>query len=102
MNTLQEQLEKEIQERGEQSPLAQMLRNQIMAEQSGKNFQELYLTGSVSESSTPERFKTIDPNSVEAKIAQELCDSLNQTVREREAEKIRLLAEQSKDTERGN
>lgn len=33
--------------------------------------------------SMPERFKTIDPNSAEAKIAQELCDSLNQTVRER-------------------
>jgi|GEM_PF-3218976 len=47
MSTLQEQLEREIQKRGEQSPVAQMLRNQIEAEKSGKTFQELYLTRSV-------------------------------------------------------
>jgi len=47
MSSLQEQLEREIQKRGEQSPVAQMLRNQIEAEKSGKTFQELYLTRSV-------------------------------------------------------
>ena len=46
MLTLQELLEIEIKENGEQSPLVQMLRNQITAEKSGKTFQELYLTGS--------------------------------------------------------
>lgn len=84
MSTLQEQLAREIQKRGENSPVAQMLRNQIMAEQSGKNLRELYTTGSVS---IPERFKTIDPNSIAAKIGQELCDSLNETVLEREKER---------------
>ena len=47
MSTLQEQLVREIEKRGENSPVAQMLRNQITAEKSGKTFQELYLTGSV-------------------------------------------------------
>jgi hypothetical protein len=47
MSTLQEQLAREIQKRGENSPLAQMLRNQIEAEKTGKTSQELYLTGSV-------------------------------------------------------
>lgn len=47
MSTLQEQLAREIQKRGENSPLVQMLRNQINAEKSGKGFQELYLTGAV-------------------------------------------------------
>jgi hypothetical protein len=47
MLTLQEQLEMEIKENGEKSPLVQMLRNQIVAEKSGKTFQDLYLTGSV-------------------------------------------------------
>ena len=42
MSTLQEQLDRVIQRQGENSPLVQMLRNQIMAEQSGKNFRELY------------------------------------------------------------
>ena len=84
MLTLQEQLAELIKERGESSPLVQMLRNQIMAEQSGKNLRELYTTGSVS---IPERFKTIDPNSIAAKIGQELCDSLNATVLEREKER---------------
>ena len=42
MSTLQEQLERLIQRKGEQAPLVQMLRNQIAAEKSGKNFYELY------------------------------------------------------------
>jgi hypothetical protein len=42
MSTLQEQLERLIQRKGEQAPLVQMLRNQITAEKSGKNFYELY------------------------------------------------------------
>jgi len=96
MDTLQEQLAREIQERGENSPEAQMLRNQIMAEQSGKHFQELYLTGSVSESPTPERFRTIDPNSRAAKIAQELCDSLNATVLERAEKRNKTKSEEER------
>jgi hypothetical protein len=91
MNTLQEQLDRLIKRKGEQDPLVQMLRNQIMAEQSGKNFQELYLTGSVS---TPERFRTIDPNSTAAKIAQELCDSLNATVLKREKERNKTKSQE--------
>lgn len=47
MSTLQEQLDRLIQRKGEQDPLVQMLRNQIEAEKSGKTSQELYLTGSV-------------------------------------------------------
>ena len=47
MLTLQEQLDRLIQRKGEQDPLVQMLRNQITAEKSGKTFQDLYLTGSV-------------------------------------------------------
>ena len=47
MSTLQEQLARAIQKRGENSPVAQILRNQIQAQKSGKTFQELYLTGSV-------------------------------------------------------
>ena len=47
MLTLQEQLDEEIKLEGENSPLVQMLRNQIAAEKSGKTFQELYLSGSV-------------------------------------------------------
>jgi hypothetical protein len=38
---------KKIQKRGENSFVAQMVRNQIMAEAQGKSFQNLYLTGSV-------------------------------------------------------
>lgn len=91
MSTLQEQLAREIQKRGENSPVAQMLRNQIMAEQSGKNLRELYTSGSVS---IPERFRTIDPNSVEAKIGQELCDSLNATVLERQKEGSKTKSEE--------
>ena len=88
MSTLQEQLDKVIQRQGENSPLVQMLRDQIMAEQSGKNFQELYseiteLEESV-DPSMRERFKTLDPNSVEYKLAQEMANSLNATVAERE------------------
>ena len=47
MSTLQDQLDRLIGRKGEDSPLVQMLRNQIAAEKSGKTFQELYLTGSV-------------------------------------------------------
>ncbi len=47
MSTLQEQLDRLIQRKGEESQLVQMLRNQIQAEKSGKTFQELYLTESV-------------------------------------------------------
>ena len=47
MSTLQEQLEREVQKRGQDSPVAQLLRNQIAAEKSGQGLRELYLTGSV-------------------------------------------------------
>ena len=47
MLTLQEQLDRLIQRKGEGSQLVQMLRNQIQAEKLGKTSQELYLTGSV-------------------------------------------------------
>ena len=47
MITLEAQLQREIQKRGENSFVAQMIRNQIMAEAQGKSFQNLYLTGSV-------------------------------------------------------
>jgi hypothetical protein len=47
MSTLQEQLDRLISRKGEDSPLVQMLRNQIAAEKSGKSLEELYLTGSV-------------------------------------------------------
>jgi hypothetical protein len=65
-----------------------MLRNQITAEQSGKNFRELYSEITELEKpvdpSIPERFRTLDPNSVEYKLAQEMANSLNATVAERE------------------
>ena len=88
MLTLQQQLERELKENGESDPVVQMLRNQITAEQSGKNFRELYseiteLEESVN-SSLPERFRTLDPNSVAYKLAQEMANSLNETVAERE------------------
>jgi hypothetical protein len=47
MSTLQEQLEREIQKRGQDSPVAQLLRNQIAADKSGKSFHDLYSTKSV-------------------------------------------------------
>lgn len=47
MSTLQDQLDRLISRKGEDSPLVQMLRNQIAAEKSEMSFQELYLTGSV-------------------------------------------------------
>lgn len=47
MLTLEELLKEREERLGRDHPAVQMLRNQIMAEQSGKNFQELYLTGSV-------------------------------------------------------
>jgi hypothetical protein len=43
MSTLEEQLKREIQEHGEGSPVAQILRDQIRAKKSGKSFQSLYL-----------------------------------------------------------
>lgn len=54
MSTLQEQLVREIQKRGESSPVAQMLRNQIQAEKSNKTFRDLYVTGSVKKIHDPE------------------------------------------------
>jgi hypothetical protein len=47
MSTLREQLQRETQKRGENSFVAQMIRNQIMAEERGQSFGNLYLTGSV-------------------------------------------------------
>jgi hypothetical protein len=47
MSTLKEQLQREVEKRGEKSPLAQMIRNQIAAEKSKQSFSNLYLTGSV-------------------------------------------------------
>ena len=52
MSTLQEQLDRLIQRKGEESQLVQMLRNQIQAEKSGKTFQELY-TSRAEESEPP-------------------------------------------------
>lgn len=82
MLTLQEQLEIEIKENGESDPLVQMLRNQIQAEKSGKNLQELYLSGSVFNPSTSERPSTIEPHSEETKIAKDPSDTLNHTALE--------------------
>lgn len=79
MLTLQEQLEMEIKENGESDPVVQMLRNQIQAEKSGKNLQELYLSGSVFNPSTSERLSSIKIQSEETKIVQDPCDSLNHT-----------------------
>jgi hypothetical protein len=47
MSTLQDQLDRLISRKGEDSPLVQMLRNQIAAEKLDKSLQELYQTGSV-------------------------------------------------------
>jgi hypothetical protein len=91
MLTLEELLKEREARLGKDHPAVQMLRNQIMAEQSGKNLRELYTTGSVS---IPERFRTIDPNGVEAKIGQELCDSLNATVLERQKEGNKTKSEE--------
>ena len=82
MYTLEEMLEMEIKEYGESSPLVQMLRNQIMAERSGKNFKELYVTGSVFNTSTSERPSTIEPHSEKTKIAKDPSDTLNHTALE--------------------
>ena len=43
MSTLEEQLKREIEEHGENSPIAQILRNQILARNSSRSFQSLYL-----------------------------------------------------------
>ena len=56
MSTLQEQLDRLIQQNGEKDPLVQMLRNQITAEKSGKNFYELYT--SRGEETEPPKAKT--------------------------------------------
>ena len=50
MSNLAEQLKREITERGEKSPVAQMIRKQIAAQESGQSFQEMYLTGSYKKS----------------------------------------------------
>ena len=47
MNSLQEQLDQEVQKRGQDSRVAQQIRNQIAAEKTGKSAQDLYITGSV-------------------------------------------------------
>lgn len=47
MTTLQEQLEIAIKRHGENSKVAQFLRNQILGERSKKSFKELYISGSV-------------------------------------------------------
>jgi hypothetical protein len=47
MTTLQEQLERVIERHGENSKVAQAIRNQILAERSNKSFKELYTSGSV-------------------------------------------------------
>jgi glycerol dehydrogenase-like iron-containing ADH family enzyme len=43
MSTLEEQLKREIEEHGENSPVAQILRNQIRAKNAGRSFKSLYL-----------------------------------------------------------
>lgn len=54
MSTLKEQLEREVQKRGQNSPVAQLLRNQIAAEQKGKSFQELYLQKPAEQEDNPD------------------------------------------------
>jgi hypothetical protein len=48
MSTLAEQVKLAEEEYGFDSKIAQMLRNQLAAHQSGQSAKELYLTGSVS------------------------------------------------------
>jgi hypothetical protein len=56
MLTLEEILKEQVERLGNDHPAVQMLRNQIIAEKSGKNFQELSVTGSVmKESKMPKR-----------------------------------------------
>lgn len=43
MSTLKEQLERQILKRGQKSPVAQLLRDQIAVGQKGKGLKELYL-----------------------------------------------------------
>jgi hypothetical protein len=47
MSTLQEQLQEEVAEYGQDSPIAQILRDQLKAQQSGQSFQEMYVTGAI-------------------------------------------------------
>jgi hypothetical protein len=42
---------------GKDHPAVQMLRNQITAEKSGKNFQELYLTGAIAKPESSQKKK---------------------------------------------
>ena len=85
MYTLEEMLRQREERLGKDHPAVQMLRNQIIAEQSGKNFQELYSEITELEEpidpSTPERWTTLDPNSMGYKIAQEPCDSFLATLK---------------------
>ena len=53
MSTLEEQLKREIEEHGENSPIAQILRNQIRAQNEGLSLQSLYLKKE-SESNKPD------------------------------------------------
>jgi hypothetical protein len=43
MSTLEDQLKREIERHGADSPVAQILRSQIQAKKSGESFQSLYL-----------------------------------------------------------
>jgi hypothetical protein len=47
MTTLQERLDRVIERHGENSKVAQAIRNQILAERSNKSFKKLYTSGSV-------------------------------------------------------
>ncbi len=101
MNTLEEMLKIREERLGKDHSAVQMLRNQIIAEQSGKSFQELYSERSTKlpksvDPSIPERFRTLDPNSVAYKIGQELCDSLNATVMGREITRFSNASESDK------
>ena len=53
MSTLEEQLKREVEEHGENSPIAQILRNQIRAQNEGLSLQSLYLKKE-SESNKPD------------------------------------------------
>jgi hypothetical protein len=53
MSTIEEQLKREIEEHGENSPIAQILRNQIRAQNEGLSLQSLYLKKE-SESNKPD------------------------------------------------
>jgi hypothetical protein len=96
MYTLEEMLEMEIKENGESSPLVQMLRNQIVAERSGKNFQELYITGSVFNLPSSDRLSTIEPHSEETKIAKDPSDTFSDRALEHDMEQNSDIAKSKK------